>query len=342
MPTVWKSGNSKIVTRIIFAVLTGVTVLGLGVWPLAVRADESSSIWNAAWPDTDFRVHSVPFGEIMRGGPPKDGIPSIDRPVFADGADAGGLADTEPVIGLVIGNEAKAYPLRILMFHEIVNDEINGIPIAVTFCPLCNSSRVFDRRHDDMILDFGTTGLLRNSDMIMYDRQTGSWWQQFLGEGIVGTMTGEKLIMLPSRLESWANFRDRAPHGRVLVPNNPDLRPYARNPYVGYDSASFPFLYRGDLPKGIMPMERVVAVGDEAWSMTLVRARGKLDAGDLVISWQAGQNSALDTSVIPKGRDVGNIVVQRRGNGALADVVHDIPFAFAFHAFHPGGRIYTE
>lgn len=112
----------------------------------------------AEWPKTDFSKTSIDLGEIMSGGPPKDGIPSIDEPKFAPVAEIDDLADDEPVIGVVIGGEARAYPLRILIWHEIVNDSVGGIPITVTFCPLCNAAVVFDRRLDGRVLDFGTTG----------------------------------------------------------------------------------------------------------------------------------------------------------------------------------------
>lgn len=303
----------------------------------APSAWAQSSFWKFEWPKTDFEKTSVDFNDIMSGGPPKDGIPSIDNPEFVSLSNAGkqGIAETEPVLGVVINGKARAYPIRILTWHEIVNDELGGVPITVTFCPLCNSSIVFDRRLDGMVLDFGTTGKLRKSDMVMYDRQTESWWQQFLGEGIVGELTGKQLKMLPSRLESFANFKKRAPDGEVLIPNDPGMRSYGINPYQGYDSASSPFLYRGDMPEGINPMVRVVAVGDKAWSLPLLREKGEIMDGDLSLSWQKGQNSALDDRRISQGRDVGNVVVKRAGE----DVVHDVTFAFVFHAFRPEGMI---
>ncbi len=304
-----------------------------------VTGSSHPSSWAFEWPKTDFNRHQVAYSEILSGGPPKDGIPPIDDPVFVPVADAGGLVPTEPVIGLVQDGEAKAYPLRVMTWHEIVNDEIAGIPVTVTYCPLCNSSIVFDRRFDGEVLDFGTTGKLRNSDLVMYDRQTESWWQQFTGTGIVGEYTGRKLKMIPSRLESWAAFKERAPNGRVLIPNNPSMRDYGRNPYVGYDSAPMPFLYRGNMPEGIEPMIRVVAVGARAWSLPLIRDRGRVEDGDLVITWSSGQNSALDGPIIAKGRDVGGVVVQREVSGIMQDVVHDVTFAFVFHAFHPNGKI---
>jgi hypothetical protein len=275
----------------------------------------------------------------MSGGVRKDQIPALDSPVFKPVAEVADIGPQEPVIGLVVGGLARAYPLRVLTWHEIVNDEIAGIPVAVTYCPLCNAAIVFDRRVGDQVLDFGTTGKLRNSDLVMYDRQTESWWQQFLGQAIVGELTGAQLTFLPARLESWERFAARHPEGEVLVPNNPNSRSYGANPYVGYDGERFPFLYRGEYPEGIEPMARVVAVGDEAWALSLIREKGQIESGELLLSWYAGQNSALDTRQISQGRDVGNVVVRRRSAEGLVDVPYDVTFAFVFHAFRPEGVI---
>lgn len=325
------------------AAAAGLWLLALGAIVGAAPAGaESPERWRFEWPNTDFSLYSIDFDEIMSGGPPKDGIPSIDNPKFVSVASVDNLAPTEPVIGLVVQDEARAYPLRILTWHEIVNDVVGGKPITVTYCPLCNSAIVFDRTLEGQVLEFGTTGKLRNSDLVMYDRTTESWWQQFLGEAIVGEMTGKKLTMLPSRLESWERFAARHPEGAVLVPNNENMRAYGRNPYDGYDSSSVPFLYRGEMPEGIEPMARVVAVGKDAWSMALLREKRRIESEDLVLTWEAGQNSALDTRVISKGRDVGNVVVQRRENDALVDVPYDVTFAFVFHAFHPDGDLRIE
>lgn len=306
------------------------------------QADDHPTHWDFQWAETDFSKSSIPFDEILSGGPPKDGIPSIDDPRFVDVSTVANLSETEPVVGLVVEGEAKAYPLRVLMWHEIVNDMIAGAPVTVTYCPLCNSSIVFDRRVDGAVLDFGTTGKLRNSDLVMYDRQTESWWQQFTGTAIVGEMTGSKLTMLPSRLESWASFRARAPHGRVLVPTDPKMRDYGRNPYVGYDSLARPFLYDGAMPVGIQPMARVVAIGDQAWPLTRVREAGEITLQDLIIRWFGGQSSALDSADVSTGRDVGNVVVQRRTENGMQDVVHDITFAFVFNAFRPNGTLHLH
>ncbi|MDX6749855.1 DUF3179 domain-containing protein [Geminicoccaceae bacterium 1502E] len=295
--------------------------------------------WQAEWPRTDFGRHTVALDEIMSGGPPKDGIPAIDGPRFHPVTEEEELAPQEPVISLEVGGLARAYPLRILMWHEIVNDEVAGTPVAVTYCPLCNAAIVFDRRVNDRVLDFGTTGKLRHSDLVMYDRQTESWWQQFSGEAIVGTMTGTRLAMLAARLESFASFEDRAPHGEVLAPPEPRRRPYGSNPYVGYDSAAMPFLYRGEVPEGIAPLARVVVVGERAWSLEKLRAAGEIDLDGLRLSWRPGQVSALDAPVIAESREVGDVVVERRTGSGFEDVAHHVTFAFVFHAFHPDAPI---
>ncbi len=301
----------------------------------ATAAAANPSVWERqGWADTDFSKRSIEWNEIMSGGPPKDGIPSIDNPKFQPVADETEVKPNEPVIGLEINGDARAYPLRILMWHEIVNDIVGGQPVAVTYCPLCNSAVVFERVVNGEVTTFGTTGKLRNSDLVMYDRLTESWWQQFTGGAIVGEMTGAQLEILPARLESLAQFRERHPAGRILVPNNPDFRNYGRNPYAGYDSSARPFLFRGDLPEDINPMVRVVMVRTDKptiVSLDLLREHERVEAGDVTISWQPGQASALDDSSVAGGRDVGTVTVERHG----ADVAYEVTFAFVAHAFHP-------
>lgn len=300
--------------------------------------------WKDEWPRTDFSKVTIPLAQI-RSVIGKDRIPAIDRPKFVAVREVltATLPDSEPVISFAIGDDARAYPLRILMWHEIVNDVVNGIPVAVTYCPLCNSALVFDRRLDGRVLSFGTTGKLRNSDLVMYDRETEGWWQQYTGEALVGAQSGRKLAMLPMRMESIGRFRQRFPNGKVLVPNEPDSRDYGRNPYLRYDSSARPFLFDGPLPEGVPPLERVVVVDGVAWTFSLLKKRKQVVVGDLVITWEPGQSSALDAALVKDGRDVGNVVVQRRGkDGALKDAIHDVSFAFAFRAFLPKGVIHHE
>ncbi|PQO23597.1 hypothetical protein C2I36_07070 [Rhodobacteraceae bacterium WD3A24] len=292
--------------------------------------------WERAWPETDFSQSAVDFDEIISGGPGKDGIPALTGPEFIPVAEEDRIAPREPVMVVDLDGAApRAYPIRYLMWHEIVNDTVAGTPVAVTFCPLCNTGIVFDRRVGDEVLEFGVSGLLRHSDMIMYDRLTESWWQQATGEGIVGDYTGTRLTVLASVMEGWSTFRDANPDG--LVMDEPDWpRGYGSNPYGGYDSAQRPFLFRGEMPPhGINPMARVVRVGERAWPLTRLREAGRIEEAGLTLTWEEGQASALDSRAIGQGREVGTVRV-REDSGER--VVFDLPFAFAFHAFHPDGE----
>ncbi|MGI9365477.1 MAG: DUF3179 domain-containing protein [Rhizobiaceae bacterium] len=294
--------------------------------------------WKSEGWKTDFSKTNIQLSEVMSGGPPRDGIPPIDDPKFIDVAAVTDLADQDPVIGLVINGDARAYPLRIMTWHEIVNDKVGGTPVAVTYCPLCNAAIVFDAHVNGKELTFGTTGKLRKSDLIMYDRATNSWWQQFVGESIAGTYTGQKLALVPVRLESWKEFRQRHPQGKVLVPNNADLRDYGRNPYENYDISARPFLYSGSMPDGIEPMSRVVVVrrGNEQpliLSLELLRRSSSLKMDGYQLNWVAGQASALHDRTITNGRDVGTVTVLRESDGK--HVPYDVTFAFVAHAFHP-------
>lgn len=316
---------------------------GLAAFSLLTAGPDVPPDWRAEWPATDFSRHTVPLREITSGGPPRDGIPPIDQPRFEPvGRLSAPLAPTEPVMSVEIDGDARAYPLAILVWHEVVNDTVGGVPLAVTYCPLCNSGIVYRRTVAGEVTSFGTTGKLMNSNLVMYDRATESWWQQFDGTAIVGARAGMRLEALPARLESLREFRARHPDGLVLVPNVPGLRAYGRNPYIGYDSAAMPFLYRGDYDGPGAPLMRVVTVEGraEAWSFEFLRAVGRVEAGDLVIAWRPGQGSALDAPSIAGGRDVGTVTVQRRlPDGTLTDAVYHVPFAFAFRAFNPDAPI---
>ena len=227
--------------------------------------DEVPRHLSQGW-STDFSIHSVPFSEIRSGGPPPDGIPPIDRPKFIDVANPPDyMDDDEPVIGLEVNGDARAYPLAILISHEIVNDVVGDIPVSITYCPLCNTAIVFGRRVAGRVLDFGTSGNLRKSDLVMWDRQTQSWWQQITGEAIVGELTGAKLDFLPAPVVSWGQFRDSYADGLVLSRDTGFRRNYDRPPYSGYDDlGNNPFLFFDEVDSRLPAMERVVSVSVES------------------------------------------------------------------------------
>jgi hypothetical protein len=285
------------------------------------------------WELTDFEAHSVPYSEIRSGGPPPDGIPPIDDPQFESVEAAGRwLGDDWPVIFLELSDEARAYPLAILIWHEIANDVIAGEPVAVTFCPLCNASIVFSRTlADGRVLDFGTTGNLRRSDLVMYDRQTESWWQQFTGEAIVGNLTGEQLALIPSQIIPFSTFAREHPGAAVLSRETGHTRPYGQNPYSGYDSiSSSPFLFDGEADDRLPPMARVVAVespGERAaYPFSELSEVGvvndELGGEPIVVFWRSGTRSAFGFSTDDTGstgvfsRHIGGQVLTFRAEEA--------------------------
>lgn len=276
---------------------------------------------------TDFTQRLISFDEVLSGGPPKDGIPAIDDPMFVSTTEADEwVEDLEPVAVLQENDEVRIYPFQILTWHEIVNDVVGGRPVAVTFCPLCNTAIAFDATAGGMQLDFGTTGRLRFSNLLMYDRQTESWWQQATGEAVMGEFTGEQLTFLPVSVISWADARSRFPEAMVLSRDTGFNRNYGRNPYAGYDNInSSPFLFDGPpSPDQLPPMARVTTVELNGEAVAYpnqvleeaVVANDTVGDVDVVVFWQPGVASALDSSDIAAGRDVGaSAVFERALNG---------------------------
>lgn len=275
---------------------------------------------------TDFSENSVPLDEFMSGGPPKDGIPAIDDPRFVDLDEADSFLDpNEPVAVLERGGEVHAYPIQILAWHEIVNDEIAGEPVAMTFCPLCNSTVAYSREVDGQVLDFGTTGRLRRSNLVMYDRQTESWWQQLTAEALVGELTGSKLEALPSQILSWKEVQRAHPDAEVLSRNTGFSRDYGATPYAGYDDPdSQPFLLDEEADDRLPPKERVTTVqtGGDAVVYPFSRVaeeapiNDEIDGKPIVVLFDPEVASALDAGAIAAGREVGAAAVfDRRADG---------------------------
>jgi hypothetical protein len=272
---------------------------------------------------TDFSNHTVPYDEILSGGPPKDGIPAIDAPQFVSVNEADDwLEPQEPVVLFEIDDDARAYPIQILMWHEIINDAVGGVPVTVTFCPLCNTAIAFERTFDGQVLDFGTTGRLRFSNLIMYDRQTETWWQQASGEGIAGQYAGRRLTFLPAAIISWDAFKSAHPEGQVLSRETGFQRDYGRNPYTGYDDVNrSPFLYDGPATPGQLPaMARVLTIDLNGEAVAypydvmqmLHVANDRVGDRPVAVFWAPGTASALDGASVASGRDVGALVAFSR------------------------------
>ena len=296
--------------------------------------------WRLSGWQTNFDISVVPFGDILSGGVARDVIPPIDAPKFVAAAEADAwLNDREPVVAYGNNGEVRAYPLQILTWHEIANDVVGGRPVAVTFCPLCNSSLVFDREVLGATMRFGVSGNLRNSDLIMWDDITESWWQQLTGEAIVGDLAGYALEPLPAQLIGYGEFKASFPNGMVLGRDTGIRRDYGRNPYPGYDSASgSPFLFRGRVDDRLRSGERVVALvlGGEATAYAFTHLQDVGVVNDVVgglpvvVLWSPETASALDARSIADAKAVGSGVAFGRevagrtltfepGDGAFTD-----------------------
>jgi hypothetical protein len=274
-----------------------------------------ASFDRAGW-RTDFERHTVPLAEIHRGGPGRDGIPPIDRPKVV-GARQGDryLAAGEPVIVVGVAGAARAYPVRALVWHEVVNDRLSGRPIAVTYSPLCNSTRVFAGRVGGRPVTFGTTGNLRRSNPLLWDRRTESWWQQMTGEAVVGALAGARLAPLPAETLSWARFKRRHPHGTVLARPRPTAAgDYSENPYLGYDDPrGRPHLLREHPDPRLLPKERIVALLGARPPVAVPFSRlahepvVEVAAGSTpaVVLYERGVPSAIDADSVARSKDVG-------------------------------------
>jgi hypothetical protein len=335
-----------VVTRRLLLVLVVACLAGAGIGTAASGKQCLASFDIGVGFRTDFCRHLVPLSQFQAGGPGKDGIPAIDHPRFAAASSIRWVKPREPVIELTLGRDVRAYPLQILIWHEIVNDRVGGIPVAVTFCPLCDTAIAFDRRVAGRTLSFGTTGNLRNSDLVMYDRQSESWWQQFGGAALVGHYAGTHLRELPARIVAWGDFVHAHPHGLVLTRDTGYSRAYGDNPYPGYDDVSKPpfFPAANSSDHRLRPKERVVFIdrGRQAVAVpfsVLERKRVvRVTVGGqrLLVHWHRGVASALDAGTIAAGRDVGAAsVVNTHGK----PVTFDEPFWFAVAAFRPHATI---
>ena len=199
-------------------------------------ADAQLAQFPGAGPSFDLSNATIPTDQIRAGGPPKDGIPALTDPTMVPADRAGYLRPDDRVIGYAADGEARAYPLRVLNYHEIVNDRVAGTPIAVTYCPLCDSAAIFDRRTPVGLREFGVSGLLYNSNVLMYDRggQPESLWSQVLGAGVSGPAAGKRLTALPVELTTWRDWSERYPQTSVLSAETGHPRDYRSNPYDGY------------------------------------------------------------------------------------------------------------
>jgi CBS domain-containing protein len=269
--------------------------------------------WNRSDPAV---LEGFDFSRIISGGPPPDGIVPIDEPCFDTIATADGwLQAQSPVMVVEVDGDQRAYPLAIMTQHEIVNDVIGGVPVVVTYCPLCNSGLAFERTVDGQVLDFGTSGRLFQANLVMYDRQTKSLWTQFTGRAVVGEdFVGTELVRVPTALLGWEDFKQAAPDGHVLSRASMPGRDYGRNPYPGYEGSGDRFLFEGPRDERLPPNSRVVGLGTDRDPVAIALGHLRdervvdveVDGQPVTVWWASGQASALDTSAVDEGQDVGS------------------------------------
>ncbi len=283
----------------------------------------------------DFSKHSIPLNEILSGGPPKDGIPALNAPKFisAKTASKSFLKNSDRVLGLFINGKAKAYPVNILNWHEVVNDEISGKPVLVSYCPLCGTGMMFSVGRGPNRKTFGVSGLLYQSDMLLYDKATNSLWSQIKSEAVAGTLTGQKLTLLASTHTSWQDWKGRHPGTMVLSPDTGYPRDYTRNPYAGYkDSPAlfFPVKRKSNVHS---PKETVMGVVVDGVSKAY--AFGELGKTTGVVKDKIGKQ---DVTVF---YDLKNqFATVRDSEGRVLPSVTG--FWFAWYAFHPDTLVFTK
>jgi Protein of unknown function (DUF3179) len=265
---------------------------------------------------TNTARHRINLDDLDSPGVTKDGIPAIDQPKFVTTKEARAwLGDREPVVATEINGVSRAYPMQILIWHEVANDVVGGVPVVVTFCSICHSAIIFDRRVEGRALSFGVSGFVYGANMVLYDRETESWWQQFTGQAIVGDLTGSKLKRLPAQIISFAEFAAAYPGGQVLSRQTGFQRDYGRNPHLKYDNLNgYPSHFRGKLDRRLKPMEKVIGVevGDKAraYPYAISRARhviaDRLGPQDVVIFHAEGTRAALDEEYIRDSKEAGS------------------------------------
>ena len=295
----------------------GAAEQNLGRVPISdCREDAPSALANPSNPDLRALVDPA---RIRSGGPLPDGIPTIDSPSLQSASEVEALLATEPVVAVAINGDARAYPIRVLTRHELVNDTVGGVPVTVSYCPLCNSAVTYDRRAADRVLDFGTSGSLYQSSLVMYDRQTQSLWTHFDGKAVIGHLAGAQLAFFPTQIIAWSEWSRTNPEGRVLVgeAGGPPLNAYGRNPYVGYESSENllnPDFQSEAIDERLPRKERVIGLRNSEGEAVAIRHSHLRETqvveltfnGLPLVVWNLpGAASAIDAREVSEGKDVG-------------------------------------
>lgn len=281
----------------------------------------------------DTSRHNVPLDQIVAGGPPKDGIPAITKPHLVAADAVTFLQPGDRVVGVERNQVAKAYPLRILNWHEAVNDTIGGTPIVITYCPLTASALVFQRTVGERTLSFGISGRLYQSNVLFYDHQSESLWSQLKGEAVTGPETGSRLHVLPTVVTTWADWRRRHPQTEVLSQETGYSRNYARDPYAGYHASPEVMFPLAHVDTRLQPKEKVLGV--QVGSVSKAYPLARLAASKAVHDDVGGTRLRIEYD---SQADRAEAVHLKSGAPWPAVVV----YWFAWSAFHPETAVWHE
>ena len=292
----------------------------------------ATTSWGATKNGFDLNNSAIPVDEIFHGGPPKDGIPAIDHPKFVSPAKAKFLKPGDRVLGLAYNGSAKAYPIPIMNWHEIVNDNFGGAPVVVTFCPLCGTGVAFSATTGDRRHNFGVSGLLYNSDVLLYDRETQSLWSQLLMKAISGPLKDTALPLIPLEHTTWADWRKRHPDTLVLSTDTGHRRDYDRDPYAGYLTSERTYFPVANVDRRYHPKERVLGIAIDGVSKaypfvelgkTPGEVKDSIGNRPIVVRYDAEHQSARIFD--GEGRELPGITA----------------FWFAWYAFNPDTEVFT-
>lgn len=274
----------------------------------------------------------VPTGQIKRGGPPRDGIPALTDPEFVPSTDAHWLSPDDRILGVAMNGEARAYPLNIMNWHEIVNDRFGDDWVAVTYCPLCFSGMAFAADNDGDRMLFGVSGLLYNSDVLMYDHATESLWSQISATAITGPHRGDTLEAVPLANTTWGAWREQHPESEVLSRDTGYRRDYDRDPYGAYAESReimFPVEFRA---RGYHPKERVIGLdldgAQKAWPFVELRQTdGRIEdrVGERTVLIEFDDATDTATAYDTDGRELASLTA----------------YWFAWYAFHPETAVFS-
>lgn len=310
---------------LVFLVTILLTLLCLKFWPMLAHAGNGF----------DLSKTSIPQEEILPGGPPRDGIPSIDDPKFIPAQQVGGMRAEEQVLSLTIDGRTRAYPISILNWHEIVNDEIAGQPVVISYCPLCGTGMAFSAEVEGKVLDFGVSGLLYNSDVLLYDRETESLWSQLKKEAVSGPQIGTQLEMLPLVQMTWSEWKRRYPMGEVLSRDTGYRRNYDMSPYGSYDESPMIYFPVEFLSQAYHPKERVIGVDIDGHYKAYPFAELARFGGDEVIDQVNGVKLKIRYNTMARTAEVFDAQ-----SGEVIPAVNG--FWFAWFTFHPKTDVYKS